>query len=138
MIFGSVLNVSITDFGQSVCGLAASSSESFVEKKSVCRYLLYLWSILVSITSPSFKYSHHPTVAGSRVLANCTLAVLVSSANLLSSWLILVACFLKPTRLICRRRPGHYYGLLSDPTSCWQNTWIMFCTNNFEHVTLWG
>ena len=67
----------------------------------------------------------------------CTLAVLVFSANLLSSWLILVARILKPTSLICCC-PGQYYGLLSDPTSCSQNMWIMYCTNTFEYVALWG
>ena len=39
--------------------------------------LVFLWSILVSIVSACFKCSHHPTVAGSRVLANRTLTVLL-------------------------------------------------------------
>ena len=53
---------------------SCKSCESFVERMSVdtCSSL---YSILVTIASPCFKCLHHPTVAGSRVLANRTLAV---------------------------------------------------------------
>ena len=70
------------------------------------------------------------------LLYSCTLSVLVFSVNL-SSWLVLVACFLKPMRLIFvgGRKLSSWsllFGLLSDPTSRWQNTWIIYCTNSLS------